>query len=429
LQQFSFELPEQPNVLMLHRNILAVGYDECLPRIPAMAWWPAYLPRRAEEVTMKNDPQAAMLEATRLARAGRVSEGTTLLQRTLDIPMPEAAPARSSWRMPEALRKWFGGAVPVRGRATPSSSPAPDFGPQSGQFLARSYDNHAGTRGYRLYVPSGYCGEPAPLVVMLHGCKQNAEDFAAGTRMNAHAEELTCLVAYPQQAARANPSRCWNWFRPEHQRRGHGEASLIAGITEQVMGDFFVDPQRVYVAGLSAGGAAAAIMGSAYSDLYAAVGIHSGLPCGAACDVPSAFAAMREGGPLRYGSGANPARPTRIVPTIVFHGDQDRTVNPHNGQQVLAQAMADTELDKSVEPWTGTGRPCLYAHPLYRPGGDCHAGIMDDPRCRPRMVGWKSRRIVHRSAGTGRHARDAEIFPRLCPAPVRGSDVTFSGAG
>jgi poly(hydroxyalkanoate) depolymerase family esterase len=298
---------------------------------------------------MKNDPQAAMLEATRLTRAGRVSEGTTLLQRTLDIPMPEAAPARSSWCMPEALRKWFGGAVPVRGRATPSSSPAPDFGPKSGQFLARSYDNHAGTRGYRLYVPSGYCGEPAPLVVMLHGCKQNAEDFAAGTRMNAHAEELTCLVAYPQQAARANPSRCWNWFRPEHQRRGHGEASLIAGITEHVMGDFFVDPQRVYVAGLSAGGAAAAIMGSAYPDLYAAVGIHSGLPCGAACDVPSAFAAMREGGPLRYGSGANPARPTRIVPTIVFHGDQDRTVNPHNGQQVLAQAMADTELDKSVE--------------------------------------------------------------------------------
>jgi poly(hydroxyalkanoate) depolymerase family esterase len=198
-------------------------------------------------------------------------------------------------------------------------------------------------------VPSGYCGEPAPLVVMLHGCTQNAEDFAAGTRMNAHAEELIWLVAYPEQAARANPSRCWNWFRPEHQRRGHGEASLIAGITEQVMGNFLVDPQRVYVAGLSAGGAAAAVMGSAYSDLYAAAAIHSGLPCGAACDVPSAFAAMREGGPLRYGSGANSAGPTRIVPTIVFHGDQDRTVNPHNGEQVLAQAMTDTELDKSIE--------------------------------------------------------------------------------
>jgi poly(hydroxyalkanoate) depolymerase family esterase len=299
---------------------------------------------------MRDDPQAAMLEVTRLTRAGRVGEATTLLQRTLDIPMPEAAAAaRASWRIPEGLRKWFDGVDPVRGRATPSSSPAPDFGPKFGQFLTRSYDNHAGTRSYRLYVPSGYCGEPTPLVVMLHGCKQNAEDFAAGTRMNARAEELTCLVAYPQQAARANPSRCWNWFRPEHQRRGHGEASLIAGITEQVMGDFVVDVQRVYVAGMSAGGAAAAIMGSAYSDLYAAVAIHSGLPCGAACDVQSAFAAMREGSRLWYGSRADPARPARIVPTIVFHGDQDRTVNPHNGEQVLAQAIADTELDKSVE--------------------------------------------------------------------------------
>jgi poly(hydroxyalkanoate) depolymerase family esterase len=298
---------------------------------------------------MRDDSQAAMRETTRLTRAGRIGEAMALLQRTLDIPIPKAAAARTSWNIPEGLRKWVGGADPSRGRATPSSSPVPDLGPKSGQFLARSYDNHAGTRGYRLYVPSGYRGEPAPLVVMLHGCKQNAEDFAAGTRMNAHAEELTCLVAYPEQPARANPSRCWNWFRLEHQRRGHGEASLIAGITEQVMGDFLIDSQRVYVAGMSAGGAAAAIMGSAYSDLYAAVAIHSGLPCGAACDMPSALAAMREGGPLRYFSGANPGEPTRIVPTIVFHGDQDRTVNPRNGEQVLAQAMAARELDKSAE--------------------------------------------------------------------------------
>jgi poly(hydroxyalkanoate) depolymerase family esterase len=299
---------------------------------------------------MRDDSQAAMIEATRLTRAGRIDEAVAQLRRTLDTPMPNAAAARSSWGIPEALRKWFRGADPSRGRSAPSSSPTPDFEPKSGQFLSRSYGNHAGTRGYRLYVPSGYCGEPVPLIVMLHGCKQNAEDFAAGTRMNEHAEELTCLVAYPEQTARANPSRCWNWFRLEHQRRGHGEASLIAGITEQVMGDFLVDAQRVYVAGMSAGGAAAAIMGSAYSDLYAAVAIHSGLPCGAACDVPSAFAAMREGGPLRYGFRADPAGPRHIVvPTIVFHGDHDRTVNPSNSEQVLAQAMADRELDKRVE--------------------------------------------------------------------------------
>ena len=317
---------------------------------------------------MRDDSQTAMIEATRLTRAGRIDEAVAQLRHTLDIRMPDAAAARSSWRIPEALRKWFGGANPYRGRSAPSSSPAPDFGPKLGQFLSRSYDNHAGTRGYRLYIPSGYCGEPVPLVVMLHGCKQNAENFAAGTRMNAHAEELTCLVAYPEQTARANPSRCWNWFRPEHQRRGHGEASLIAGITERVMGDFVVDPQRVYVAGLSAGGAAAAIMGSAYSDLYAAVAIHSGLPCGAACDLPSAFAAMREGGPLRYGFGANPGGPRRIiVPTIIFHGDRDRTVHPHNSEQVLAQAMADTELNKRVELGQVPGGHA-YTRALYTDG-------------------------------------------------------------
>jgi hypothetical protein len=180
---------------------------------------------------MRDDSQAAMIEATRLTRAGRIDEAVAQLRHTLDIRMPDAAAARSSWGIPEALRKRFRGADPYRGRSAPSSSPTPDFGPKSGEFLSRSYDNHAGTRGYRLYVPSRCRGEAVPLVVMLHGCKQNAEDFAAGTRMNAHAEELTCLVAYPEQSARANPSRCWNWFRPEHQRRGHGEASLIAGIT------------------------------------------------------------------------------------------------------------------------------------------------------------------------------------------------------
>jgi poly(hydroxyalkanoate) depolymerase family esterase len=317
---------------------------------------------------MNDESRAAMLEATRLTGAGRVGEAMALLQRTLHIPTPEVASARSSWHLPEALRKWFGSAAPfTRGRAAPSPAPSSDFGPQAGQFLARSFRNHAGTLGYRLYVPSGYSGEPAPLIVMLHGCKQSAEDFAAGTRMNARAEELTCLVAYPEQAAGANPSRCWNWFRPEHQRRDHGEASLIAGITKQVMDDFVVDPQRVYVAGLSAGGAAAAVMGSAYSDLYAAVAIHSGLPCGAACDVPSAFAAMRRGGALRNGSRANAAKPTRVMPTIVFHGDQDRTVNPDNSEQVLAQAMAGTELHKSVErgqvPGGHAYTRTLYTHP------------------------------------------------------------------
>lgn len=222
-----------------------------------------------------------------------------------------------------------------------------------GQFVTGSYTNQAGSRTYKLYIPSSYQGQAVPLVVMLHGCTQTPDDFAASTQMNVLAEQEGFLVVYPAQTSAANQSRCWNWFQMRDQHRDQGEPSLIAGITRQICSTYQVDPRRVYVAGLSAGGAMAMIMGVTYPDLYAAIGIHSGLAYGAAHDLPSAFAAMQNGQGASTGKEGIPVPSTsanrRLVPMIVFHGDRDTTVHPRNGDQVCAQwAMLRAREQDSV---------------------------------------------------------------------------------
>jgi poly(hydroxyalkanoate) depolymerase family esterase len=227
--------------------------------------------------------------------------------------------------------------------------------PEGARFEERAYTNAAGSRAYKLYVPSGYTGQAVPLVVMLHGCTQSPDDFAAGTRMNELAEEQTFLVSYPAQTQAANMSKCWNWFSAGDQQRDQGEPSLIAGITREIVQDYAVEKGRVYIAGLSAGGAAAAIMGATYPDLYAAIGVHSGLACGAASDMPSAFAAMKQGGSAATKGTRRQSRSASAVPTIVFHGDRDTTVNPINGDEVVAQARASADLRTSVNRGQSAG--------------------------------------------------------------------------
>jgi poly(hydroxyalkanoate) depolymerase family esterase len=303
--------------------------------------------------------QDTMREATRLTREGRLAEAAALLQRLargevpaapqgappppdratkpriFDVdpttgealaPEPKAAPRGRLQEMQDLLERMTTGGLPPELAARPPASM-----PDGASFVSGAFANGAGRRGYKLYIPGRRPAAPMPLVVMLHGCTQSPDDFAAGTRMNALAEEEGCLVAYPGQTQAANAQKCWNWFNPADQGREGGEPALIAGITRQVLREHGADPARVFVAGLSAGGAAAAIMGQAYPELYAAVGVHSGLACGAARDMPSAFAAMRQGGP-------RPATGGHLVPTIVFHADQDATVHPRNGDQVIAQA-------------------------------------------------------------------------------------------
>ncbi len=390
--------------------------------------------------------QTAMTEATRLARAGRVAESTELLQRLMRgtmgpdtgmgqddgnaatsaqrqppmidgefqiIDRPDTIDARpvqltptdtagNPRRILHGLRDLFDR---IKRRARPGAHglvQAPPFSPpevvpEGGRFIESIYSNAAGSRTYKLYIPSGYQGQAVPLVVMLHGCKQSPDDFAAGTRMNVIAEEQTCLVVYPAQAGDANPAKCWNWFRPSDQRRGRGEPSLIAGITRQVMREYVVDPRRVYIGGLSAGAAAAAVMGATYPDLYAAIGVHSGLACGAASDVPSAFAAMRDGGSSGYGE-VGTSDQWQAVPTIVFHGDGDSTVHPRNGHHVIAQSKRTTSAQTRVQrgqvagghAYTRTlhidasGRTIVEHWEIHGAGhawsGGSHAGTYTDPR-------------------------------------------------
>ena len=278
-----------------------------------------------------------------------------------------------------------------------------------GQFVSRSYSNAAGARAYKLYIPKTYAEKRMPLIVMLHGCTQNPDDFAAGTRMNELADKHAFLVAYPAQSANANGSNCWNWFNVSDQARDRGEPSLIAGITREVASSYRVDDQRIFVAGLSAGAAMAVILGATYPEFFAAVGAHSGLPYGAAEDVPSAFAAMRgSSGPifrrrgLKSRTSTPRVAPTRAPPTIVFHGDRDTTVHADNGSEIVDQAIAlggaQTGLEKSVQlrvPSNGREctittyrdlmmRPCIEHWVLHGSGhawsGGCPQGSYIDER-------------------------------------------------
>ncbi len=126
---------------------------------------------------------------------------------------------------------------------------------EEGSFIQGSYLNEYGTRDYKLYIPEDYNGESVPLIIMLHGCGQNPDDFAAGTKMNQIADRETFLVIYPDQSLEANTDQCWNWFDPDHQRRGKGEPSIIAGMTKQISNSYNVHSKQIYVAGMSAGGA------------------------------------------------------------------------------------------------------------------------------------------------------------------------------
>jgi poly(hydroxyalkanoate) depolymerase family esterase len=240
---------------------------------------------------------------------------------------------------------------------------------RAGSFENFEFSNHAGTRAYKLYVPAGGPAAPRPVVVMLHGCTQNADDFAAGTQMNRLADEHGFLVIYPEQPQQANPSKCWNWFKRQDQMCDAGEPALIAGITREVAQRHGADTGRIFIAGLSAGAAMAVVLGETYPELFAGVGVHSGLPYGSAHDIPSAMAAMKGGRSGLPGAKNLPGAAAKVrrkaaqaVPTIVFHGDRDHTVQHSNAEAIVHQAReayrareAGAELSASTQAGGSAG--------------------------------------------------------------------------
>ncbi len=253
--------------------------------------------------------------------------------------------------------------------ARSGSQPGPSARPgEPGSFETHAFGKAAIQVKYKVYVPLRRSDLPPPVLVMLHGCTQTADDFAAGTQMNRLADEHGFLVVYPEQPAQANASRCWNWFKVQDQARGAGEPALIAGIVHEVVKRHGADGRRIFVAGLSAGAAMAVILGETHPELFAGVGAHSGLPYGSAHDMPSALAAMKGGrGKSGQASGlpgmaaGKPGGATRAVPTIVFHGDRDHTVQHSNGVEIARQASAAhathrvPELQQSTQRHTAPG--------------------------------------------------------------------------
>lgn len=293
---------------------------------------------------MNTDFHRLMADATRLTRGGDLQAATAAIQAAL----------AGRGEAPAAMPPIHGDVIDVPSRELP-----PADAPSPGDSFTRGhFGEGTSRRHYKLYVPPGAGQQQLPLVVMLHGCTQDPDDFAAGTAMNEQARALGFYVLYPEQSAKANPQRCWNWFKHSHQARGRGEPALIAGMTREAMARHAIDPARVYVAGLSAGGAMAAILADTYPDLFAAVGVHSGLAAGSAGDLPSALAAMKHGG------RAGPAR-TGALPAIVFHGDADGTVHPVNGEQVVAAVTPAAAAETHREQAPG-GRS--YTRRIHRDG-------------------------------------------------------------
>jgi poly(hydroxyalkanoate) depolymerase family esterase len=312
------------------------------------------------------------------------------------------------WR--HALRRWVGppaserspgdAAAFVAAGLQAQSDEAPAVAP--GQFTAGVFGARM-PRLFMLFEPARTHAGPAPLLVLLHGCQQGAAEFASGTRMNEAAAVAGVVVLYPEQSRAANLLRCWNWYARHDGAHDSDDAAVIVAMTRKIIATHDIDPARVYVAGMSAGGGMAAVLARDHPELYAALGVHSGVPAGLAHDVFSAMRLM-SGGPAagRFAAPTPALRPLDLaLPRIVFHGDQDHTVHPSNGHaihagHVPADPVAPTLLPLQATTDAAAGRRGFTRSVEYGPGGVTHREL------------WMIHGAGHAWAGGSDDARDAD---------------------
>ena len=351
---------------------------------------------------MKTFNVGALRPANDDARQARMAAANDLVQRTLaqhGLTSPLDGQGTGTMQMPSMDGLLSGLTSPLDGQgvgsmslpsmeglmsglASPLTAPQRDVPvPDGAEFRSGMHTSAAGSRSYRTYVPSTVKDKANGLILMLHGCTQTAEDFAIGTGMNALAEERGLIVIYPQQARGDNAQSCWNWFSLGDQRRGRGEPEILAGMVQSVAAEFNVPPERTFVAGLSAGAAMAVILGANYGDVFAAVGAHSGLPLGAARDVPSAFAAMAGNAPE--------SQPGKVqARSIVFHGTKDATVHPVNGERIAQQVTSGGAQEAIESEVTGTRAGRSYTRRIIGAAGDA-----------PRLEHWTVEGLGHAWSG------------------------------
>lgn len=293
--------------------------------------WPGRAPRLLDAPVI--NPFKTLLRTSKRSRK-RQASAILLLQRIWQPLEPKTKGAKTR-------------AKPLRRKV--SRSTLRPTRPEPGTFVDGLFSSPHGKLAYKLYTPTGSSRRRLPLVVMLHGCGQSAADFAVGTDMNKLADERGFLVLYPQQSTSANLGRCWNWHSPLDQKRGSGEPAIIAALTAHIISTSKANSTRVYIAGISAGGAAAAIIAAAYPDLYIAAGVHSGLAVGEVRTLRGALSAMRNGP-----GAAGVTKTARPPPCIVFHGDQDRVVHPSNASGFLSHLLRSSP--RSLTSRTQRGR-------------------------------------------------------------------------